>query len=77
MFWHTNIITRLFKVMLTVLIDQNEHFDNFSVQRYCVKRVYVTNAIIQYSKRKLIHKNKREWSLNEIAQVNSMLRQML
>ena len=59
--------------MFTVLIDQIEHLDNFSTQSFCVKQIYVTNEIIQFSE--LIDKNRCEWSFPTIAPVKSMLRQ--
>ena len=43
------------------------------MQSYCVGQVYVINEIIQFSERKLIDKNRCEWSFNTIAPVNSML----
>ena len=62
--------------MFAVLIDQIEHLDNFStLQTYCVGQVYLTNEIIQFSERKVIDKNRCEWSFNTIAPANSMLRQ--
>ena len=65
---------RLFSVTFTVRIDI-EHFDNSSTQSYCAGQVYVTNEIVQFSERKLIDKNRCEWSFNTIAPANSMLRQ--
>ena len=38
--------------MFTDLIDQIEHFNNFST--HCVVQVYVTTEIIQFSERKLV-----------------------
>ena len=69
------IITRHFRVMLTVLIDQIEHLDNFSMRSYYVRQLYGTNEIIQFSERKLIDINRCEWSFNAIAPTNSILRQ--
>ena len=61
--------------MFTVLIDQIEDLDNFSIQSYCVGQVNETNEIIQFSKQKLIDQNRCEWFSNTVAPVNSMLRQ--
>ena len=44
--------------MLTVLIDQIEHLNNFSIQSYCVGQVCVTNEIIQLNELKLNDKNR-------------------
>ena len=73
---YTDIINRLYSVMLTALIDQIEQLDNISsAQSYFVRLVYVTNEIIQFSERKLIDKNRCEWSFNTIASANCTLRQ--
>ena len=61
--------------MFTGLIDQIAHLNNSTIQSYCVGQVYVTNEIIQFGERKLIDKNRCEWSFNTIAPANSMLRQ--
>ena len=58
---YTDIVFRLFSVMFTILFNQIEHLDNFSIQSYCVEQFYLTNEIIQFSERKLINKSGFEW----------------
>ena len=60
--------------MFSVLIDQIEYINNFSIKSCCVGQVYVINEIIQFSEQKLIDKNMCEWSFNTIAVANFMLR---